>query len=70
MPFSACDLETRALLNTAYDVALRATGTRYSSTPRSNVIASLTKGLLDAAGRGERDPDKLRLAALIALRAG
>ena len=63
MPFSTYDDETRELLYAAYDAALIATGSRYSSTPRAIIIASLTKRLLDAAETGERDPERLRLAA-------
>lgn len=67
MPFSDYDHQTRDLLFAAYDAALLETGNAHSPTPRSTVIEKLTRGLLNAAAAGERDPDKLRLAALRAM---
>ena len=67
MAFSDFDHQTRDLLFAAYDAALLETGNSHSSTPRSTIIEKLTRGLLIAAAAGERDPDKLRLAALRAL---
>ena len=66
MPFSDYDHQTREILYAAYDAALLEAGNVHSST-RSTMIGKLTRGLLDAAEAGERDPDKLRLAALRAL---
>ncbi len=66
MPFSDYDLQTREILHAAYDAALLEAGNAHSST-RSTIIEKLTQGLLNAAEAGERDPDKLRRAALKAL---
>ena len=66
MPFSDYDIQTREILYAAYDAALLEAGDAHSST-RSTIIGKLTQGLLNAAEAGERDPDKLRLAALRAL---
>jgi hypothetical protein len=66
MPFSSYDHETREILYAAYDAALLEAGNAPPFT-RSTIIERLTQGLLNAADSGERDPDKLRLAALRAL---
>jgi hypothetical protein len=71
MPFSKYDRQTRQLLFEAFEAALVETdGPHFPSVPPAMTVARLTKGLLDAAEAGERDPERLRLAALEALTMG
>ena len=63
MPFSNFDAQTRKVLYDAFDAAWLgldpANLTDFAATD-----SKLARNLLDAAETGERDPEKLRLAAL------
>jgi hypothetical protein len=66
MPFGNYDQQTRQLLYEAFDAAMVETGSAHTTAP-AMIVARLTKGLLDAAEAGERDPEMLRRAAPKAL---
>ncbi|MBV9567490.1 MAG: hypothetical protein JO172_05070 [Hyphomicrobiales bacterium] len=69
----AFDPETVKLIAIAYDLAWRdieaASIEPLSLAQRTEASAALTKHLLAAVDEGERDPDKLKLIALNAMKA-
>jgi hypothetical protein len=72
MPSRAFDPETVKLIGTAYDAAWReieaAAAQPLSAAQKAKASAELTKHLLAAADKGERDPAKLKLLSLEAMR--
>jgi hypothetical protein len=64
-PFSICDEATSKLLYEAYEAAWRELEvTEHPWATHAATKARLTRALLDAAAAGERDPVKLKRAAL------
>ncbi len=64
-PFSAYDEPTVRLLYAAYNAAWSALeATTHPWATHAATKARLTRGLLAAAAAGERDPEKLKTAAI------
>ena len=64
-PFSAYDEPTSRLLYAAYNAAWRELeATSHPWATHAATKARLTRGLLAATAAGERDPEKLKLAAI------
>jgi hypothetical protein len=64
-PFSTFDERTSKLLCEAYDAVWKELEAATQPLPtQAATKARLTRGLLDAASAGERDPFKLKLAAI------
>ena len=64
-PFDTFNESTSKLLHEAYNAAwLELEATSHAWATHAATKARLTRGLLAAAATGERDPEKLKLAAV------